>query len=122
MKAAASRQQAYYDFLGGTFFPALLAFESPMAMACLGFFTFLPLRPDLSWPFFISLISVSMLLLAAGEYFRPEDFFVLALLRVVLFFALKPLREELLFLELLDFFLVAFFVAIFNLLENQMFM
>ena len=101
-----------------------------MAMACLGFVTFLPLRPDLSLPFFISFISVSTLLPAAGEYLRPEDFFAedlfvegflledffaLLLLLVLLFFA-----EELLFLMLLDFFFAAFFVAIFILLENQM--
>ena len=120
-----------YDFLGGTFFPALLAFESPMAIACLGLVTFLPLRPDLSLPFFISLISVSTLLPAAGEYLRPEDFlledffaedffvedfFALAPLLLLLFFA-----EELLLLVLLDFFFAAFFVAIQILLENQMF-
>lgn len=64
-----------------------------MAMACFGFVTFLPLRPDLSVPRFISFISVSTFLLAEGEYFWPEDFFL-----------------PLLFLALLDFFLVAIFV------------
>jgi hypothetical protein len=69
-----------------------------MAMACFGFVTFLPLRPDLSVPRFISFISVSTFLLAEGEYFRPEVFLLM------------------LFLALLDFVLVAIFV----LLESQM--
>lgn len=46
-----------------------------MAIACFGFVTFLPFRPDLSLPVFISLISVSTFLPAEGEYFRREDFF-----------------------------------------------
>jgi hypothetical protein len=112
-----------------------------MAIACLGFVTFLPLRPDFSLPFFISLISVSTFLPADGEYLRPEDFlaedflaedffvddllpdellledfFALVLFLVLLFFA-----EELLFRVLLDLFLAAFFVAIHILLANQMF-
>lgn len=90
-----------------------------MAIACLGFVTFLPLRPDLSWPFFISFISVSTFLPADGEYFRPEDFFEVVLLAedflVLIFFALVPRREEvleeLLFFALLDLFFAAFFVA-----------
>jgi hypothetical protein len=113
--------------LGGTFSPALRAFESPMAMACFGFFTFLPLRPDLSWPFFIAFISVSTLLPAAGEYFRrddflAEDFFAPVLFLVLVFFAEVPFLEELLFFlllaffALLDFFFVAFLVAIYILL------
>jgi hypothetical protein len=69
-----------------------------MAMACFGFVTFFPLRPDFSVPRFISFISVSTFLLAEGEYFRPEVFFLL------------------LFVALLDFFLV----AIVLLLEGQM--
>jgi len=93
-----------------------------MAMACFGFLTFWPLRPDLSLPFFMAFISVSTLLPAAGEYLRPEDFFpelffaedffALLVLPLLLFFALAPRLEELLFLALLDFFFVAFFVAI----------
>src|SRR3954447_7689174 len=93
-----------------------------MAIACLGLVTFLPLRPDLSLPSFISLISVSTFLLAEGEYFRPEDFFAddflpddfLAedFLALVLFLVLLFLEEELLFLPRLDFFFAAFFVAI----------
>jgi hypothetical protein len=104
------------DFLGGTFFPAFLAFDNPMAIACLRLVTFLPLRPDLSLPFFISLISVSTFFPAEGEYFRPEDFFADEPRLVLLFFV-----EELLFFLLLDFFFAAFFVAIDILLENQMF-
>jgi hypothetical protein len=130
-----------YDFLGGTFFPALLAFESPIAIACFGLVTFLPLRPDLSWPFFISLISVSTFLPAEGEYLRPDDFFaedffaevflvedflaeellVEDLFALVPFLVLPFRAEELLFLVLLDLFLAAFFDAISILLENQMF-
>lgn len=96
-----------------------------MAIACLGLVTFLPLRPDFSLPFFISLISVSTFLPAEGEYFRREDFFeddflavdffAAELRRVVLFFA-----DELLFFRLLDLFFAAFFVAMDILLENQM--
>lgn len=117
-----------------------------MAMACFGFVTFLPLRPDFSLPCFIARISRSTSLPAEGEYLRLDDFFVrleldffeadprelfFPLLRV-LFFALLPRedrpdvfprvereREDLL-LELLDFFLAAFFVAITILLGGQM--
>src|ERR1700758_4242600 len=90
-----------YDFLAGTFLPSLRAFERPMAIACFGFVTFLPLRPDLSLPFFISRISVSTFLLADGEYLRRADFLAVD------------------FLEL-DFFFVAFVVAITILLGGQM--
>jgi hypothetical protein len=65
-------------------------------MACFGLVTFLPLRPDFSFPFFISRISISTFLPAEGEYLRPDDFFEL------------------------DFFLVAFFVAITILHGGQM--
>jgi len=94
-------------------------------MACLGLVTFLPLRPDLSLPCFISLISVSTLLPAEGEYLRredffaddffAEDFFAVVLLVVPVFFA------DGLFRALLDLFFAAFLVAIDILLENQMF-
>jgi len=116
-----------------------------MAMACFGFVTFFPLRPDFNLPCFIARISRSTSLPADGEYLRPEDFFArldvdffdaeprvlfLALLLRVLFFApprvlfFALLREELeredpLF-ELLDFFLAAFLVAITILLRGQM--
>ena len=47
-----------------------------MAMACLGFVTFLPERPLFRVPFFISRISVSTCLPAAGLYLRVAAFFV----------------------------------------------
>lgn len=118
-----------------------------MAIACFGFVTFLPLRPDFSFPCFISRISLSTFLLADGEYLRPEDFFdldeddfLVDELRV-LFFAVLPREErfELLLRDerferlredrdadpprpelLLDFFFVAFLVAITILLAGQM--
>ena len=65
-----------YDFGGGTFLPSLRAFDSPMAMACLGFVTFFPPRPLLSWPFFIAFISVSTFFCEAGEYLRVDFFLV----------------------------------------------
>jgi hypothetical protein len=43
-------------------------------MACFRLVTFLPLRPLLSLPVFISFISVSTFLLAAGEYLRADFF------------------------------------------------
>jgi len=43
-------------------------------MACLGLVTFLPLRPLLSLPAFISRISVSTCLPAAGLYLRVDFF------------------------------------------------
>src|SRR6266568_4387833 len=73
-----------------------------MAIACFGLVTFLPLRPDLSFPFFISFISVSTFFPEDGEYLRVEDFF------------------EADFFVLLDLFFAAFLVAIDSLLENQM--
>lgn len=107
-----------------------------MAMACFGFVTFLPLRPDFSLPFFIARISRFTSLPAEGEYLRLDDFFFDELFREEvllrepvllraeeLFFALLLLRELVLlrerallffaldFFELLlrplDFFLVA---------------
>jgi hypothetical protein len=45
------------DFLRGTLAPSRRASERPIAMACLRLVTFLPLRPLLSWPRFISCIS-----------------------------------------------------------------
>jgi len=102
-----------------------------MAMACFGLVTFLPLRPDFNLLCFISRISRSTFLPAEGEYLRLEDFFFeldflaldfldddpLVLLRALL----REVRDrEALLLELLDFFLVAFLVAITNLLRGQM--
>jgi hypothetical protein len=56
--------------------------DRPIAIACFLLVTFLPLLPLLSFPSFMAFISVSTLLLAAGEYFRAEGF-----LAVVFFFA-----------------------------------
>lgn len=75
------------DFGGGTFFPAFLASESPMAMACFGFVTRFPPRPLRSFPAFIAFISLSTLSPAAGEYFRV-DFFA----AVGMVFSLSQLR------------------------------
>jgi hypothetical protein len=94
-------------------------------MACFLLVTFLPLRPDLSWPFFIAFISVSTLFPAAGEYFLREAFFADDFFAPVLFLALPFLAEtlfllvffELVFFAVLDFFLVAFLVAIYILLR-----
>jgi hypothetical protein len=84
--------------------PALRAFESPMAMACLRLVTFLPLRPLRSRPCFIARISVFTFLPALGEYLRP-DF-------PVVFFAAEDLLAD----DFLpgDFLPEDFFVAIFN--------
>lgn len=98
-----------------------------MAIACFGFVTFLPLRPDFSVPFFISRISVSAFLPDDGEYLRPDDFFALDFLALdffavelrVLLFAVLP-RELRLSVLLLDFLLAAFFVAMTILLGGQM--
>jgi hypothetical protein len=88
----------------GTFFPALLASERPMAIACFRLVTFFSLRPDLNFPCLISLISVSTFFPTDREYFRPDGS-----LEAVFF--LLPL-----FVALLDF----FFIAIFELLKVQM--
>lgn len=82
-------------------------------MACFRLVTFLPLRPDLNLPLFISRISLSTFLPAEGEYLRPEDFldFFDEELRVLFFPLERDVREPELLL-LLDFFLVAFLVAI----------
>jgi hypothetical protein len=79
--------------------PSFLAFESPIAIACFGLVTFLPLRPDLSLPDFISLISVSTFLPAEGEYFLAED-----LLEAAFFLAVLLLVEA-------DLFFVTFVVV-----------
>ena len=56
-------------FFRGTFAPASLASERPMAMACLRLVTFLPLRPLLSVPRFFSCIASSTFSWAFFEYF-----------------------------------------------------
>jgi hypothetical protein len=65
-----------YLFLG-TFAPSLRASESPMAIACLLLFTFLPLRPIVSVPFSFSFIAFSTFLEAAFEYLVIKKFYKL---------------------------------------------
>ena len=71
--------------LRGTFAPFFRASDNPIAMACLRLVTFLPLRPDLSVPFFRRRIALLTRLDAALPYFRPpEDFFrAIVILRLV---------------------------------------
>ena len=47
----------FFFFRGGTFPRLRRASERPIAIACLRLFTFLPERPDLSFPRFISCIA-----------------------------------------------------------------
>ena len=56
-------------FLVGTLAPFSRTSDQPIAIACLGDVTFLPLRPLFSFPSFISCIAVSTFLPAAFEYF-----------------------------------------------------
>jgi hypothetical protein len=97
--------------LGGTFAPDLRASERPIAIACLGFATFFPLRPDFSVPFFIALISRSTDLDAFGLYFLPLDFFFAVDFFVAVFFAVDFFAE--LFLVVLLFFALDFFAPVF---------
>src|ERR1035437_1582800 len=70
-------------FGAGTFLPALRASDSPIAMACFGFVTVLPLRPLFSLPCFIAFISRSTLLPAARLYLRVDELFLAAFLVVM---------------------------------------
>lgn len=90
--------------------PERRASERPMAIACLGFVTFLPLRPDRSWPFFIARISRSTFLPAVGEYLRV-DFLEDAFLALPDFFALELLVDDMR-LETLLFLLALLFLAL----------
>jgi hypothetical protein len=65
-----------YFFLAGTLAPALRAFESPMATACLRLLTFpaLPPGPLRALPRLYSCISFSTDSEAFGLYRRDEDF------------------------------------------------
>ena len=58
---------------GGTLSPSRRASERPMAMACFGLVTFLPLRPILSLPCFISCISSWTFSCAFRPYFLPPE-------------------------------------------------
>ena len=61
--------------MGGTFAPLRRAFESPIAIACLRLLTFLPERPERSFPLFIFFIAPSTLRPERFEYLRlPRDF------------------------------------------------
>lgn len=51
-----------------------------MAIACLRLFTVLPLRPDLSVPFFLRRIALSTRLDAALPYFLPREDFLAAMI------------------------------------------
>jgi hypothetical protein len=62
-------------FGAGTRAPSRRAFESPIAIACFGFVTFLPLLPMRSLPRFISCISCPTSSEAFGLYRRPLDLF-----------------------------------------------
>jgi hypothetical protein len=75
-----------------------------MAMACLGFVTFFPLPPDFSLPCFISRISRSTALPAAGLYLRELDDFFDALFFEGLFFADEDFFAEEDFFDEKDFF------------------
>src|SRR5687767_12176731 len=55
-------------FFLGTFPPAFLASDRPMAIACLRLVTFLPLRPDFNVPCFLSCIAFSTLSWAFFPY------------------------------------------------------
>lgn len=90
------------------------ASDSPMAMACFGLVTFFPLPPDLSFPCFISRISRSTALLAAGLYLRELDDFFEALFFTDDFFAEDEeffVDED--FLDEEDFFRELFFAELF---------
>ena len=92
--------------------PALRASDSPIAIACLGLVTFLPLLPLFSLPCFMAFISRSTLLPAAGEYLRVALFFAVADFLTVAFLAGAVLAES--FLVAGEaFFAVAFFVVVF---------
>jgi len=61
-----------YPLLSGTLSPSRRASLSPIAIACFRFFTFLPERPDCSFPSFISCIARSTLRPDLREYFRVD--------------------------------------------------
>jgi hypothetical protein len=62
-------------FFAGPFAPDLRASDKPIAIACFRLVTFFPLRPDLSFPFFMAFISRSTDEEALGLYFLALDFF-----------------------------------------------
>jgi hypothetical protein len=60
----------FFAVFFGTFIPAALASDSPIAIACLRLLTFRPERPLLSFPALRSFIARSTLPEAFFEYFR----------------------------------------------------
>ena len=89
--------------------PFFRASDNPIAIACFGFVTFLPLRPDFSFPSFIARISRSTDFEARGLYFRPLAFFEADFFAAD-FFALDFFAE--LFFEAELFFTLALFFAL----------
>jgi hypothetical protein len=68
---------AYYFFLpfrSGNFAPLRRASDKLIAITCFLLLTFLPERPDLSFPSLCSCIARFTLLEALGPYFRRDDF------------------------------------------------
>jgi hypothetical protein len=63
----------------GTLAPSRLAWDRPMATACLSLVTFLPERPECNAPRFFSLIARSTSFEAFGPYFLPLVLFVLGM-------------------------------------------
>jgi hypothetical protein len=83
-------------FFAGTFAPDLRASDKPIAIACFRLVTFFPLRPDLSFPFFMAFISRSTDEEALGLYFLVLDFFAAFFAAfffvAIALFSLKPAR------------------------------
>lgn len=76
LRLASTSEFAYAAFFLGTLAPERRASDRPIAMACFGLVTFLPLLPLLSLPRLNSCISRSTLCCALGLYLRLlDDFF-----------------------------------------------
>src|SRR5713101_8132441 len=75
-------QEVYFLRLDRTLPPARRASLSPIAMACLRLVTFLPERPDLSCPRFISCMARLTFLPAFAPYLRRLDDFRCAMVMV----------------------------------------
>jgi hypothetical protein len=71
----AGRPVLFFAAFFGTFFPALLASEIAIAIACLRLVTFLPLPPLRSVPRFFSRITFAIFLFAPFEYFAIMNVF-----------------------------------------------
>lgn len=83
-------------FLEGTLAPLFLAFDSPMAMACLRFLTFRPERPLLSLPRLYSCIAVLTCFFELPPYLAMTlcPFFRRRLPSKVMMYQLKDLRTK----------------------------